>query len=325
MKKCKHISLLICLLFSCSFLSSKCFSQSGVRWEAGVIIGPSFFLGDLGGNAGKGTRFIKDVNLEYTRIIKGGFICMYPNDWLGLRLAAQTGYLHAEDDIIDTRGTFELFRKQRNLDFRSTLAEAYIVGEVYPLMYLQRNDESPTALQPYFSIGVGVFHFNPQGSLTDAAGNRTWYYLKPLRTEGEGMAEYPNRKEYSLTQPILPIGGGVKYYLSERVSISLEVLARKSFTDYIDDVSTAYIDPELFDKYLTPENAAIARRINDKIFGTVTPGASRVEPGSQRGNRRQNDSFFSILFKAGFRLGSMYENVFSKGQRDHMRCAARVY
>ena len=81
----------------------------------------------------------------------------------------------------------------------------------------------------------------------------------------------------------------------------MSLLLRKSFTDYIDDVSTEYIDPNLFDKYLTPENDIIARNIHDKTYGIVTPGVNRYEPGTQRGNPNQNDSYFSLLMKIGIR------------------------
>ena len=332
MKKRLRSLLFTCFIFTCfSFLFSlKSFSQQvsvnrgKVEWEAGINIGPSFFLGDLGGNAGKGKRFIKDVNLEFTNIIKGGFISVYPNKWLGFRFTAQTGHLKAQDNIINTKGVDELWRKQRNLDFKTVLSEAYIVAEFFPLMYLKRNDEDyAPRLRPYAVAGVGIFHFNPQGSLTDANGNKTWYYLKPLRTEGEGMAEYPNRKQYSLTQPNIPIGCGLKYFISDRINVSTELLLRKSFTDYIDDVSTEYIDPDLFDKYLSPENADIARKIDDKIYGIVTPGASRYEPGTQRGNPHQNDSYFTIFLKIGVRLGAIAENSFPKKEKKQMRCPAR--
>ena len=149
MKKRLRIFLFRCFMFSALvfLFSSKSFSQhvmfatGQTKWEAGVTIGPSFFLGDLGGNAGRGTRFIKDVNLEFTHVIKGVFVAVYPNDWLGFRFTAQTGYLKAEDDIITPHGGLELFRLQRNLDFRSTLQEAYVVAEVFPFMFLKRNDE----------------------------------------------------------------------------------------------------------------------------------------------------------------------------------------
>ncbi len=55
--------------------------------------------------------------------MKGGFIAAYPSDWLGIRLVAQAGSLAADDAVIDTKGVDELWRKQRNLDFRSKISE----------------------------------------------------------------------------------------------------------------------------------------------------------------------------------------------------------
>lgn len=300
------------------------FGTGAASWEAGLTFGPSFFLGDLGGNAGRGTRFIKDVNLEFTKIIKGGFIAFYPTNYIGFRGVVQTGYLQSDDAAINTRGRAELSRKERNLDFKSSLSEAYVAMELHPYLWLKKDDEFFSAkFSPYILGGIGVCHFNPQGSLTNANGEKTWYYLKPLHTEGQGMAEYPDRKNYSLTQFNVPLGGGIKYFISERTNLSLEFLHRKSFTDYIDDVSTEYIDPKYFEKYLSPADASIARKIHDKTNGAGTPGASRIRPGSQRGNPNQNDSYFSILMKVGIRLGSIYESDYLKNAVAKTKCPVR--
>jgi len=312
------------LLFSKSYSQSLVFGTGKTKVEVGINIGPSFFLGDLGGHRGKGTRFIKDLNLPLTEIMTGAYVTFYPNEWLGFRAAAQYGKLQGDDAIINTKGVNELWRKQRNLDFRTHIAEGYVAAEVFPLMLLNKNNEDyKPRLRPYGVIGVGVFHFNPQGSLTDANGKKTWYYLRPLHTEGEGFPEYPNRKEYSLTQVNIPMGCGLKYIISDRVNISLEILLRKSLTDYIDDVSTTYIDPALFDKYLTPQNARIARQISDKVIGIVTPNVTRYAPGTQRGNANQNDSYFTTFLKFGVRLGTIYESVYSRNVASHMRCPNR--
>ncbi len=68
-------------------------------------------------------------------------------------------------------------------------------------------------------------------------------YLKPLSTEGEGLPGYPDRKPYSLTQLAIPFGGGVKFAITNDWHIGLEVGLRKLFTDYLDDVSSTYADP----------------------------------------------------------------------------------
>jgi hypothetical protein len=307
-----------------SFSQSVILGNEKTKVEVGINIGPSFFLGDLGGNHGKGTPFLKDLNFSYTKVMKGVFATVYPNEWLGIRVAAEFGKLESEDQIIKTRGVDELWRKQRNLDFRSNISEAYIAAEVFPLMLLNKDEEdySPR-LRPYGVIGAGVFHFNPKGSLTDANGFTTWYDLKPLHTEGEGFAEYPDRKNYSLTQVNIPMGIGAKYFVSERVTISMEVLHRKTFSDYIDDVSTRYIDPDLFDKYLSPQNAAIARQINDKGIGVANPSVSRTSPGDQRGDPNQNDAYFTIFLKFGLRIGTLFENIYDRRAASKMRCPER--
>lgn len=332
MKKRLHILWLTCFIFtvvSCllpviSFSQSLIIGNDKTRFEIGLNVGPSFFLGDLGGHKGKGTTFIKDLNLPVTQIMTGAFITYYPNQWLGFRAAAQYGKLAGEDQLITTHGENELYRKQRNLDFRTNIAEAYVATEIFPLMLLHKNDKdySPR-FSPYGVLGVGVFHFNPQGSLTNANGDKTWYYLRPLHTEGEGFPEYPDRKEYALTQVNIPMGFGVKYFLSSRINLSLEILYRHTFTDYIDDVSTTYIDPNLFDKYLSPQNAAIARQISDKVFAIVNPGLSRNSPGTQRGNPNQNDAYFTTFLKFGIRLGPVYKDRYDERVASRMRCPHR--
>lgn len=315
--------LLLLIICSVYFTETKAqhfmFGNENLKVEAGLNFGPTFFLGDLGGHRGKGTTFVKDVNLELTRVMKGAFISVYPNHWLGLRLAAQYTFVAGNDNLINTTGEDELYRKSRNLDFKSHMWEAYGAIEIYPTMLLRKYDDYDPRLKPYLFIGAGVFHFDPQGSVTDANGGKTWYKLHPLRTEGEGMTQYPSRKPYSLTQMNIPMGGGLKYDLSEKVSIGTEVLYRKTFTDYIDDVSTEYIDPAYFDQYLSPADAVIARKINDKTIFAVNPNAStRITPGDQRGNPNNKDAYFSFLMKIGIRLG--YSNSDDKRYARQTRC-----
>lgn len=335
MKKRLHSLWLTCFILtslSC-FLSEIGYSQSLIigsgtaRFEAGLNIGPSFFLGDLGGHRGKGTRFVKDLNLPTTQMFYGAFLTYYPNEWFGIRAAAQYGKLSGADDLITTKGENELYRKQRNLDFKTNLAEAYIACEFYPLMLLNKgNEDYKPRFSPYGVLGVGLFHFNPQGSLTDSSGKTTWYYLRPLHTEGEGFPEYPDRKEYALTQVNIPMGFGVKYFLSDRVTLSLEILYRHTFTDYIDDVSTTYIDPSLFYKYLSPKNASLAVQLSDKEYSNVSPGLTRLAPnppGTQRGDPNQNDAYFTTFLKFAIRLGPIYKSRYDESVASHMRCPHR--
>ena len=322
----RKVALKTLLLFFVSLsLYSKTYSQhfgfetGKIQWEAGLNFGPTFFLGDLGGNAGYGSHFIKDVNLELTKMMKGAFISAYPSDWLGIRVAAQYTYVEGRDAIINTNGVNELWRKQRNLDFKSNLWEAYAAIELFPTMMFNKYEDYDPRFKPYGFIGVGIFHFDPQGSITNTDGTKTWYKLHPLNTEGQGFSEYPEKKPYSLTQMNIPMGLGVKIKMSPRITISPELLYRKTFTDYIDDVSTTYIDADYFDRHLSLQDATIARKIHDKTVGIVTPGVNRYEPGTQRGNSKNMDAYFSFVLKLGIRLGELGSDE-DKRARRQTRC-----
>ncbi len=316
-------SVLLLLLLSATFCinaNSQAFLFGGenTKVEVGFNFGPNFFLGDLGGNRGKGTNSLKDLNLDLTKMMKGAFLTVYPNTWLGFRVAANVTYLEGRDDIIKTNGIDELWRKQRNLDFKTTVLEGYGAVEVFPTMFFYRNSDYEPRLRPYGFAGIGIFHFNPKGSLTDANGDQTWYNLQPLRTEGEGMTEYPNSKPYKLTQMNIPFGGGIKYFASDRVNLSMELLYRKTFTDYIDDVSKTYVDPKNFAKYLPASEAAIAAKIYDKTIPIIFPGMTRWPEGTQRGDNKDADTYFSIVAKFGIRLGPIENSAFRAKRQ--MKC-----
>src|SRR5438067_3580590 len=120
--------------------------------------------------------------------------------------------------------------QQRNLNFKSKILDWELTAQ-YSLFSL--NDRWWT---PYVFAGIGVFHFNP--STKDSAGHKT--FLKPLSTEGEGFTAGVNN--YKLMQLSVPLGLGAEYSLNEDMRLGLEFGYRKTFTDYIDDVSTVYVD-----------------------------------------------------------------------------------
>jgi hypothetical protein len=269
--------------------------------EVGVTVGPSNFLGDLGGHLGKGTPFLKDNNFNLTKLMVGAHITYYAKDWLGLRLAVNLGRLEGDDAVIKGKGGLEEARRNRNLNFRSPLLEGIFVAEVFPTVFMEEDaSEVYHKLRPYGIIGVGVFHFNPQGY--DIATGQ-WVDLKPLHLEGQGFPEYPDRKDFSLWQMNIPMGAGIKYWVNENFSLALEVIHRKTFTDYIDGVSTNYIDPQLFYNHLPLAQAALAARMADKS-NNGAGGNPDYAPGKKRGDPTQKDAYYSFGFKVGIRLGN---------------------
>ena len=107
----------------------------------------------------------------------------------------------------------------------------------------------------YFSVGVGVFWFNPK-----ALYGGTWYELQKLGTEGQGL---PNgAKKYSRISISIPMVIGVRFIVGKKMTIGLEYNFRKTFTDYIDDVSTTYYDNNL----LKQSNGVVAAALADPKF-----------------------------------------------------------
>lgn len=305
--KCSVFLLCASLIYCTSYSQL----SAGTYWEGGVTIAPSNFLGDLGGNFGKGSTFLKDNNISMTRFFAGGFMAVYPSEWLGARFALNYGRIAGDDAVIKGKGGLEESRRGRNLNFRSSILEVFAVAEVYPTVFFEAD---PTDVyhkfRPYGVAGVGLFHFNPKGQ-DPATGE--WVALHPLRTEGQGMGEYPDRQPYKLWAMNIPFGVGVKYFLNDNVSLSLEIIHRFTMTDYIDDVSTEYINPDFFYNYLPASQAAVADRIYNK--SPLRAGSSTYGPGAKRGTRENNDGYYTAGFKLAFRLGNG-----DKAWRNSTRC-----
>ncbi len=313
-----HCFVLICLFVLATLRShSQSVSTPDGKFEVGLGLGPSFFLGDLGGVRGVGRPFVKDVNFPFTKLLKGLYVNYYPAEWIGLRAAVNIGVLEAHDSIINAKGGAELDRKERNLGFRSNLFEAYAALEIYPTVFFEQFDGLLGKFRPYGLIGFGMFRYNPQGQYIAPNGQTTWVDLHPLRLEGQGMAEYPDRKPYSLWQREIPMGFGAKYYIKENMYIGLEILHRKTFTDYIDDVSTTYIDPALFDVYLTPQQATWARQLMYRE-NFYNPSVNRPIINQQRGDPTENDAFFSGILRLGWRINGA--NSPNSRARKQLRC-----
>lgn len=268
------------------------------RLELSVGAGPMFFLGDLGGHKGVGQRFLKDLNIPVARPAINASLAWYPSDWFGIRLSATYGAVAGDDALAPAAGGAEMDRKDRNLNFKSAIAEGSLQAEFYPTVFMEKYAGLFHKLRPYITGGVGLFHFNPKARL--ATGQ--WVATRPLHLEGQGFPEYPDAKPYDLTQKNLLLGFGFKYYVRDNFFIGFEVLYRKLFTDYVDDVShNYYVDPITFDRHLSPDDARLARSLyyrGNYSFATSRP----YQQFAERGNPKQNDAYFSTLFRMGWRF-----------------------
>jgi hypothetical protein len=268
-------------------------------------LGPSQYLGDLGGTSSYNTNFLSGRLFKRSTFFYGVSITKRYRSVLGLRFDYTAGKIagsDAETEYQNTQDDQAYTRYKRNLDFRTNINEGSMQLEWYPLHVFRDSSKiSRFPLQPFFSGGIGYFHFNPQGSYYDELSEELkWVDLQPLRTEGQGMTEYPERSLYKLNQWCIPFGGGLMYTINPKVSLALEISGRYLFTDYLDDVSTTFIDPALFNKYLTPAQADIAKKVHNKS-NLIDPNQP-YGVGEIRGSASSNDFFYSVQFRLLIRI-----------------------
>ncbi len=157
------------------------------------------------------------------------------------RAALSWGRITGDDSRAAGREGDNIYRNVRNLNFRNDIKELSVVG----LVDLYENRRSYLRRPKYnahFFAGVSVFHHNPKTYWNGGSGlDAGWYALQPLGTEGQNIAnqeDYPNR--YRRIQVAIPFGVGFTYRLDRRWDLGGEIGIRKTFTDYLDDVSTNY-------------------------------------------------------------------------------------
>ncbi len=292
----------VCKQASAQYFYDEKYYNNSLIYELGGSIGAMNSLTDIGGKKGFGGKYFKDLNPGNTNVVAGIYFGALYKDMVGLRLEANFGKVSAHDSVLSNVPMKDIARARynRNLSFRSNITEISLIAELYPLyafvdwtMY----ERSAPRFSPYIMAGVGYFKFNPQANL-----NGRWVNLQPLSTEGQGFQEYPDRQPYKLNGFSIPVGAGVKYELSPMVNLRVEFLYRPTNTDYIDDVSTTYIDKEndFLNNGFTGARFNNAYALTDRQRGEYLP---QTLPGKKRGNPEDNDNFFSVNLKFGLMLG----------------------
>ena len=199
--------------------------------------------------------------------------------------------------------------RARNLSFQSRIYEGNLLLE-YNLFDLNQQKWTP-----YAFIGGALYHFNPFAY--DSLGHKL--YLRQLSTEGEGLSQYPDRKPYSLFQIAIPFGGGIKLRVTDNVVIAYEIGLRKLFTDYLDDVSTTYVDQAVLLAAKGPDAVKMAYR-----GGELKSGAGYPVAGTVRGAAKTKDWYYisGIRVIIGFSTKRAQEYRRSKRIYD---CPQKVY
>jgi hypothetical protein len=264
-----------------------------ITYELGGTIGAMNCLTDLGGGKGTGKKFIKDLNVGKSQFSGGIFLSAAYRYAVVLRTEATWGSIKADDKVLEKVKASTLGRYDRNLSFKSTIYEVMLAAEIHPRYFKKyKKGEKLPRFSPYLMGGVGYFSFNPKAKLNDQ-----WIELQPLSTEGQGFSEYPSRKPYRRRQLNFPVGAGFKYKLSPLFNFSAECVYRVLHTDYLDDVSSRYIDQYVFSNHFVGEQLFQALSLHDRQK-ELNPAHVPLK-NDIRGNPNNNDAYFTINIKLG--------------------------
>jgi opacity protein-like surface antigen len=265
------------IFFAFILISQTIFSQ---RVRGTISVGQSAYMGDLQQ---------KSIFLEQSSpsLIVG--LSYDINNYF--RIRGDLGVMGAKgDDKLSTK----TYTKQRNLNFQTTIYEAALLGEFDYLNWVLKKDLPVT---PYIIWGSGVFRFNP--TTIDRNGNKV--YLHSIGTEGQALGNplYDYRR-YSLIQLNFQFGGGIKFKISEKLNLGVEVSLRKLFTDYLDDVhSKNYVDPSEF----LAKGQTLAAQLSfrgDELGYTFADLKN-----SGRGSNKGEDFYYTCQFKISYRLDNI--------------------
>lgn len=267
-----------------------------IRKELFIGIGAAQFLGDLGGLNKTGTDF-SPVDLEFS-LTRPAITLGYRYKILkNLNWTNSLNYLLvAGDDKL----TQDPFRNNRNLNFKSNIFEfatrvelAYLSskkGNRYGIKRTLGRRHKGRTWELMGFVGIGVFYYNPKG--LSPAG--TYVKLRPLHTEGQGLPGGP--KQYSNYSISIPMGVAYRMIIKKQWSVGVEVNYRKTFTDYIDDVSTRYYNKASLTAAYGPLSAQMADPSLGVIPGATSPDASGL--GAQRGDK-EKDSYLGFQITVG--------------------------
>ncbi len=244
----------ICFLFP-NFIN-------GQHLEVGGTGGFSTYLGDL-------SPSIKRTSTGGLNLAVGGFLRYNYNKSFAVKLGLTYGQVSANDNE-----SKDLGRQSRNLHFKSSIFETSLTGE-FNILGFEPRFLSKT-FSPYIFGGIGFFAFNPK-----AQYQGQWVELQPLRTEGQGLADFPERKPYKKIALSIPFGGGFKYAINDKLAVGMEMGLRMTNTDYLDDVSTTYVADDILNENFGEISAALAN-----------PSGVPRTTGSKRGTATNNDWYF---------------------------------
>ncbi|MFK5855726.1 MAG: DUF6089 family protein [Bacteroidota bacterium] len=241
-------------------------------FEVGGFVGTSYYLGEL--NPG--------LPYNQTQLAYGGLLRYNVNS----RWAVKFSYYRGKVQGSDATGGSVV---NRDLSFKSKINDFSLVAEFNFWEYFTGSKKS--FFTPFIFGGISYFTFKPES--IDGVG------LQPIGTEGQN-AGFDGRSPYNQYSFAIPFGFGIKYSITERLGLAFEWGMRKTFTDYIDDISTTYY---LVGSTINPDNTG-------QVLSDPT---MNHDPNMQRGDDKTNDWYnytgVTITYKFDLRSKKGCSNI----------------
>jgi hypothetical protein len=294
----KPLFLIAIILFAKSSFSQFNNYWKMQRTEVTFGLGASNFLGELGGKDQIGTDYFNDLEITETKFAATVGYRYYILQNLSVKAGLYYGVISGSDKL-----TKEPFRNNRNLSFKSPIIESSAILEYHFLQergghkYKIRGakGQSGFLFGIYGFAGIGGIYFNPKGQTADGK----WHSLRPLSTEGQGL---PGGAEpYKQITVAIPAGLGIRYSVNAKWKMGMEIGLRKTFSDYLDDVSTNYYD----NAALAAAKGSVAAELADPNLGNF-PGQfdsnGKTREGLQRGDPTDKDSYMFLIVTANYKI-----------------------
>lgn len=274
-----HVHLLrFCLILLCLLATTETRAQYN---EMGIMLGASNYKGELSRNLFNDKFIHPAIGIFYRHNFDRR------RSW---KIELNYGKISGDDAKADS--PFEL---DRNLSFYSSILEISPQFEFNFLPFETGRYDYP--FTPYLFTGIAFFRFNPKAKIGDNS-----YALQPLGTEGQGSN---GLKPYKRFQVAIPIGGGIKISAGS-IGIGIEVGARRTYTDYLDDVSTVYPDMAV----LLADKGPVAVALSDRSFSRLdTSAAVPLAFKKQRGNSTDKDWYLFAGVTVFWRLSSVLKEI----------------
>jgi len=234
-------SVFVLVVFMLSLVPNDAEAQRWTKrrryYSAGVSLNAMNYFGDIVPEAA-----FTSLRLRSTRPNIGVHYAykMYPR--FSVKGNLSWGRITGDDAKSASRNEADnLPRFKRNLSFRNDIKELSGMA-VFDLYENRASFTRRPDFNPYGFIGLAVFHHNPKAYYGGEAMPAGWYALQPLGTEGQHVDGQGYPKKYHKVQIAIPFGVGFRYKLDRQWDLGFEITWRKTFTDYLDDVSTLYAD-----------------------------------------------------------------------------------